>query len=391
MRVSLAATGRFHFFDLARQMHRLGALSAFYTGYPRWKVKDEKLPSSLLRHFFLLHSAYMLAERLSAFPRSLKRELDYQDRRAFDQAVSTHIRPCDVYTAISSCGLLSGRTAKGLGAKYVCDRGSAHIKVQDELLKQEHQKWKIPYKAIDRRVVEREIEEYRESDLITVPSNFAKKTFLDQGIEETKITVIPYGVDLSLFHPVSEPSPDQFRVAFVGGVTLRKGIPDLMLAFKALRLPGKVLHLIGQPDTTLIKHLASHSLWPAEAILMGHVPQIELKTHLSRANVLVLPSIEDGFGLVVAQALACGCPVVTTQNTGASELIIDGRNGFVVPPGDPVALRLAIENIAALPRLNSMRHLAVTSVRTPGGWDSYGNRIFAEYHKLLNRSSKVPR
>lgn len=385
MLITLAATGKFHFVDLAKQMFRLGVLANYFTGYPRWKLGSE-FPPGVARHVPLLHSAYMLSQRWSWIPGLVSRELDYLDRRHFDQTVARNLAPCDVYTAISSCGLASGSTAQRLGAKYVCDRGSTHIQTQNKLLKAEYERWKTPYQEVDPRVMEREMVEYDLADLITVPSLFVKTSFIRNGVDEKKIAVLPYGVDLSQFKPTAEPDPDEFVVVFVGGLNLRKGVQYLLQAFAELRAPRKMLHLIGQADPLFIKQLGSRPWWTPEVRLHGHVPQYELKQHLSRAHVLVLPSVEDGFGLVVSQALACGCPVIVTRNTGAHELIENGRNGYVIDAGNTVQLKQALERLAEERGNVDMRHHAIESVRKPGGWDTYGDRVLAAYTNLCGKS-----
>lgn len=386
MQIILAATGKFHFLDLARQMSRLGVLANYFTGYPKWKLGDTGLRPGVVRHVPLLHSAYMLSQRWNWLPPPLSRELDYLDRREFDRTVARHLTPCDVYTAISSCGLASGQVAQRLGARYVCDRGSTHIETQNELLRAEYEKWKIPYQAIDPRVMDRERAEYEMADLITVPSQFAKKSFIQSGVDESKVAVLPYGVDLSQFQAVAEPTPGTFVVAFVGGVNLRKGVQYLLQAFAELRVPGKTLQLIGRADPLFTKHLESRPWWTHEVVLRGHVPQEELRNHLSRAHVLVLPSVEDGFGLVASQALACGCPVIATRNTGAHELIDDGQNGYVVDAGNTAQLKHALERIADERGNANMRHNAINSVSAPGGWDSYGDRVLTAYMNLCRES-----
>lgn len=386
MRVTLAATGKFHFLDLAHQMQRLNSLGKLYTAYPKWKLRHQiDLPESSLQTFPWVHTPYMASMRFPRIVQPFVQQIDYLDRLTFDKYVATSLEPCDIYTAISSCGLTSGTRAQEIGAKYVCDRGSTHIVEQNKLLRQEHEIWGMPYVDTNPKIIDREIAEYARANLITVPSNFAKQSFLAQGIPERKISVLPYGVDLNLFKPVAEPIQNQFLIVFVGGITLRKGIQYLVQAYAQLKAPNKALHLIGQVDHGLVSHIASRGLWPEDVRLLGHIPQHELKHHLSQANVLVLPSIEDGFGLVMAQALACGCPVIATHNTGAVELITHGKNGLIVPPGDVAALKSALEEILEQPNPTSMRSHAINSVRNLGGWNNYGDRVYAEYQRLIQQ------
>lgn len=384
MQVTIAATGRFHFVDLAQQLQRLNSLCAYFTAYPTWKINpDHRIDPKKIVSFPWIHTAYMGSIRKKWLPDFVYREVEIWDRRFFDKKVSQSLELCDIFTAISSCGVTSGSTAKRLGAKYVCDRGSSHILAQDRLLRDEHLRWGIDYQGIDKRIIDRELEEYRNSDLITVPSEFSRKTFVQEGISQEKIITIPYGVNLDDFFPTSEPEPDQFNVVFVGGATLRKGLPYLFDAFKQASIKNKRLHLIGHLDPSLFKSLSNRNLIPDETKIWGHIGHHELRNHLSKADVLVLPSIEDGFGLVMAQAMACGCPVIATEHTGAAELIDHGLNGFIIKPGDAKQLKRALESLAFDAPKQDFRSAAVRKVSNLGGWNDYGDRIASAYQRLL--------
>ncbi len=73
------------------------------------------------------------------------------------------------------------------------------------------------------------------------------------------------------------------------------------------------------------------------------MPQGEVAELMSRSHVLVLPSVEEGMALVMAQAMACGCPVIATEATGAEDLFTDGVEGFIVPDRDAAALALRMQ------------------------------------------------
>ena len=114
---------------------------------------------------------------------------------------------------------------------------------------------------------------------------------------------------------------------------------------------------------------------------IGAVPRAELRKHYSQASVLVLPSIQDGFGLVQAQAMACGVPVIATENTGAADLFTDGVEGFIVPIRDARAIREKILALYENPATREeMGEAALAQVRKIGGWDDYGARS-AEYYR----------
>ena len=116
-----------------------------------------------------------------------------------------------------------------------------------------------------------------------------------------------------------------------------------------------VAGISGQHDDARLRELAADRLQRVHAVevgdialpqlpqdnvtFVGTVPQTELKQWMSRSHVMVMPSLDEGIALVQGQALACGCPVIATTNSGASDLFTDGIEGFIVPIRDPDALR----------------------------------------------------
>src|SRR6185437_11087474 len=109
--------------------------------------------------------------------------------------------------------------------------------------------------------------------------------------------------------------------------------------------------------------------------MLGSLPQPELAALMSRSHVLALPSIEEGLALVQAQAMACGCPVLCSTNTGSEDLFTDVMEGFIVPIRDPAALTGRLQQLADDPILQrSMREAALQRVRSIGGWKEYGDR-----------------
>jgi glycosyltransferase involved in cell wall biosynthesis len=102
---------------------------------------------------------------------------------------------------------------------------------------------------------------------------------------------------------------------------------------------------------------------------------------MDRSHALVLPSVEEGLALVMAQAMACGCPVIATVATGAEDLFTDGVEGFIVPDRDVTALAARMQQLSDDQTLHSqMRAAALERVKALGGWDDYGDR----WNKLLH-------
>jgi glycosyltransferase involved in cell wall biosynthesis len=314
-----------------------------------------------------------------------RNSLEHLDFATFDAHVASRLPQCDVFVGQSGSALESGRKAHALGARYVCDRGPIHIRAQDQLLREEYERWGVPFAGIDPRIIEREEAEYAEADRITVASSFSLRSFIEQGVPKAKLRKVPYGVDLSQFHPAGSPDSARFDVLFVGAVSLQKGVPYLLEAFRRVQHPKKSLTFAGSFAHELIEALRRHGLWLDEARVIGHVPKSKLKYLISRSHVLVLPSIQDGFGLVLAEAMACGCAVIGTQNTGAPDLVTDAQDGFVVPIRDGEALAARLQYLADEPeRRAELGEHGLQRVRLEGGWRSYGDQAMSVYQEALS-------
>jgi glycosyltransferase involved in cell wall biosynthesis len=383
MKVSLSTIGKFHTFDLARELNARGALATIFTGYPRFKLKNEALPDALIKTFPWVQAPFMAFPWMQRLPNAVIREWENLSATTFGAYVARNLPDCDLYVGLSGSALPGGKKAHQRGAKFVCDRGSSHIRVQDDLLREEHALWNMPYLGIDRRTIAREESEYDEADYITVPSTFVYRTFVEQGVSANKLRLLPYGVNLSRFQPVDKPDSQRFDILFVGGMSLQKGVQYLVQAYQRIKHPAKSLTFVGSPSESLIKALTSVGLWLEDTIVLGHMPQTELKQIMSRSHVLVLPSIQDGFGMVMAQAMACGCPVVATNHTGAEDLMTDGLEGFIVPVRDVSALTDKLQQLADEPRLrDSMGEKALQKVQSLGGWGDYGDKAMEIYKDM---------
>jgi len=116
----------------------------------------------------------------------------------------------------------------------------------------------------------------------------------------------------------------------------------------------------------------------------GTVPHAKLVHEFRQADVVVLPSIEDGFSYVPLEAMASGVPVIVSVNAGASELVEEGRTGFVVPIRKPEAIAAAIEVLYRDPeRRRSMGTAASESMRRSHSWENYAERLMAAYYELF--------
>jgi glycosyltransferase involved in cell wall biosynthesis len=386
LQVVLAVCGAFHHFDLARELHTHDSLKVIYSTFPWARLARERLPRSLVQTFPWIHAPQMLLGRYWQFPRAVDREISWHLLRTFDAWVARRLPPCDVYVALSSTGLASGRRAQTLGAKYICDRGSSHTRYQDAIMGEEYRRWGLDQALIEPRFIDREEAEYAQADAITVPSEFSRRSFIEMGVPAEKLHKIPYGVQLERFQRVAEPPQDRFEVMFAGQVGLRKGVPYLLEAFAQLRHPHKRLRIVGGMTPEFRPILPR---LPQENVeFLGHLSQDRLIEVMSTSHVLVLPSIEEGLALVQAQAMACGCPLISSTNTGGEDLFTDGVEGFLVPIRSAEAVAGRLQQLADVPDLQQrMSEAALARVFSLGGWHQYGEEWVKLLHKLVTERS----
>lgn len=384
LRVAQVTTGRFHQFDLARQLARRGLLDAVVTGYPRWKLRNEGLPPGALRTFPWVHAPYMkLGGRLPAgwADRWLQASQIAIDRRAVRVLQP---RP-DVVIAMSGHGLEIGRQVQAAGGAWICVRGSTHVRVQAKILAQEHARLGLPWRAPSEASLRREEAEYAACDRIAVPSQVVWASFVAAGVSAAKLALVPYGVDLTRFHPdAPEAAPDDvFRVCSVGALSVRKGVAHVVEAFRRLDHPRKELVLIGAGAAGAGLGIGS---WPTGVRRLGVQPQPEVRRWLARSQAFILGSVEEGMANVLGQALACGCPVVATAATGAADLFTDGVEGFIVARTDAALLAARLNDLAGDPALRRrMATAARRRVERLGGWNAYGDKMEALVRALAGR------
>jgi glycosyltransferase involved in cell wall biosynthesis len=211
--------------------------------------------------------------------------------------------------------------------------------------------------------------EHELATCIVAPSSFSKQTLIENGVAAQKIKVNPFGVDASHFVAVRRRVPTMLRFVFVGSITARKGVAQLIEVWRMLNPENAELWLVG-PATPSVLPLVQGI---PNVSYKGAFPHAELPSVLSECDVFVFPSFFEGFALVILEAMACGLPVITTPAAGA-DVIIEGENGWIVPTGDDAALTAAVERCLTHPE--ATREAGVHARRTAEEctWEGYGER-----------------
>jgi glycosyltransferase involved in cell wall biosynthesis len=186
------------------------------------------------------------------------------------------------------------------------------------------------------------------ADLVIAPAaRFGELLSQDYRVAAERIRVVPNPIDVELFEPGEGPRPGEpRRILFVSRIAVRKGVETIVeLSHRIADLEGAVL----------IEVLGDRSLWsdyrhllddlnPGTAAVIGHVAHTEMRGRLQGATALLQPSHYEPFALTVAEALACGTPVITSDEVGATENV-DPRVGVRVPAGSAVAMERALRDL----------------------------------------------
>jgi starch synthase len=283
---------------------------------------------------------------------------------------------------VHSIGWKAGRKAKRAGSKVICDMREEHPSFQQKILSEEAEHLGISYSVPGATFRHRVLEEIDLADFIFCPSQYAKRTFVAQGISAERLIVCPYGVDLATFDSFPRPAGgSSFRVLFLGRVCMRKGIHYLLEGFRQANLPGARLILAGPVDPAFRSILDRYRGLYEE---VGAIPRTQVRERYLDADIFVMPSLADSYGLVVSEAMSTGLPVIVSENTGMADLITDGREGFVVPIRHSRAIA---EKLTFLhehrDRMATMGTAAIATARSLD-WNNY-QTICADFYKTLFR------
>ena len=233
--------------------------------------------------------------------------------------------------------LLTFRRAARLGMERVWDLPLPHYGTIEELWKAEALRWPgaidFPPHSDPPWKRRRKDEELSLATKVSVASAFTRRSIEDAGLT-APVVVVPYGFPIESFQARPSAPRGPFTVLAVGSHDLRKGTPYLLEAWKRAGLRDAELHFVGPMRL-------SRSFLDGYAGLFQHqphVPKAALGARYAAADVLAFPTLGDGFGLVIQEAMCVGTPVMTTPCGGGPECIDDGVDGWILPPRDLDAL-----------------------------------------------------
>jgi glycosyltransferase involved in cell wall biosynthesis len=356
-------------YNAVQGIYRAGNLDRLFVS----SNAQSTIPGTLIEHWDIIGRGFKYLATKD--PTGL---VNYFETWLFDSWVAARMPRTNIFHGWNGMCLQSLRRAQALGAKTVVERASSHPATQIQLLREEYARWNVPIKLTTWGQA-RSLHEFAQADYITVPSSFAFASMRAAGVRESKLIQIPFGVDVRKFTPAPRLRSEPFRVIFAGQVSLRKGVPDLLQAWKHLAWKNSELWIVGG--------IASD--WKAIRNRWCDVPGVTFRGHAQdtqslyrQSDVFVFPSIEEGSALVTYEAMACGLPVITTENAGS--VARDEQDGFIVPIRDPDAICKSLVYLRDHPDRHVEMGRSARERAEQFPWSRYQAELVANYKRIAN-------
>jgi glycosyltransferase involved in cell wall biosynthesis len=359
---------------LARLPRRLRVAAARELGR-RW---DADLDPSLVRTIVAYDIVEVAWRRLLGSHRARIWNLQPWMLRRFDASVAVRLRrhPPALVHSFEGAALATFAATRRAGGITVLDCPSAHerfVAVERAALSTK-----------GRHSTARIQAERRLADRLLAPSEQVVACLLEHGVPAEKIVLLPYGADPERFAGRRTRREDErFRVLFIGRIEARKGVRELLSAWRLAALPAAELVLLGPRGHNaddLLRDLPRNVRW------QDGVPRHEIPAWFTTSDVFTLPSLAEGSALVTYEAMAAGLASIVTAEAGS--VVRDGKDGFVVPAGNAELLAGRLRELRHRSELReAMGRSARIAIEERWTWRHYGTRLASVWLDLLGVNS----
>lgn len=277
-------------------------------------------------------------------------------------------------------------TAAKLGIPTVLERPNAHTRFAYEVVQKECERIGVPLPpdhehAYNADTLRREEEEYRLAYRLLCPSDFVVKTFVDQGFSRDSLVRHIYGYDEKRFYPDNQPRDPKrgLTMISVGVCAVRKGLHFALEAWLKSPASRDGTFLIAGDFLPAYREKLAPLLNHPSIKVLGHrndVPEL-----MRKSDILVLPSIEEGFGLVVAEAIGSGC--VPLISDACTDICKHMENGMVHPVADVGVLTKQITQLHEDRRLLEKLRAACLSNAPEVTWKAAGVKLLQTYREVI--------
>ena len=377
MKINIIINGRFHFFDLARELILKNHFVLLYTTLPKWYVMNwiGKKNAHIKTFVFIeiLKRTLMKIGCYTIFWEKVQKKMFslWTAEAIDDEADAT------IFFAGNGWHSKMLKNINRRNNLIIADEGSAHPITVNGLISDEVNKFRVSKDVEQRKPLDKETHaQYLDADIVVVPSSFVKRSLISQGINQDKIYVNPYGVDVNLFTPGLKESKINrpIRVMSCGLFSVQKGSHYFLKAAEHFSDHNNIEFIhVGGVSKELERTLNAYRR--PNFIHHRPVPQNQLPNYYRNADIFVLSSLQDGFGMVVLQAMACGLALICSTNSCGEDVVEHGVNGFVY---DPIKLHDLIDHIEELAEnpdtLARFKVAARERAVAEYSWEAYGDR-----------------
>ena len=396
--IILSHSGKQHSYYTARALNNLGVLKRFYTssyisspvlqsfierqGLHYWSRRFlQGLSGNVIKPAWGYEVKELVYRRLFGNSKKVN-ELVLERDISFDRNLSAQLAKMkyDIFWGYQGSCYESLHSANKSGKVSICEMTTAHLPFAQKILREEaniYPEWadSLDFADFPSAYEKRLIEEPLRAKKVIAISEFLKHSLVEEGMPEEKIDIILLGFDAEKVKYVSEtPSIKNrpLRLLFAGKITQRKGIQYLLDAMKGFSRKDVELTFIGNlygSGQAFKSQLDNHTYIPG-------ISQAQMFEKYCEFDVLVFPSILEGFGLVTVEAMGAGLPVITTPNTNAYEILKSGYNGYLVPVRDSSAIARAIRDFREMDddQFNVMKRQARETALNYT-WNAYEQQI----------------
>ena len=352
--VLLSHSGKQHSYKLAIALQKMGRLAKFITSayydpvrfpdklFTKFKKIDKILRkrnepglSDKTKRYPVFEIPELILRSLFANNKITSNAIYLRDALFDNFVAKTKIRDCKIFWGFQGSCLESLKAAKKKNIITIAEFATGHVTTALRILGEEkirNPEWadSISNLYFPSWYLERLKKEPSVADYCVAASGFCKRTLETEGVSPEKILTLPLGVDLEKFTFKKRETKGLFQILFVGGVGQRKGIKHLLDAYARIKEKNTRLKIIGPIIGSGKAFRKRSSLYEYQGVLS----QDEIVLHMQQSHVLVLPSLFEGFGLVIPEAMATGMPVIASTNSAGPEIIREKIDGFILNPSD---------------------------------------------------------
>jgi glycosyltransferase involved in cell wall biosynthesis len=322
-----------------------------------------------------LHLEFLIAHEKGFF--CIDKVYQNHDKWVANNLANLQKKGLNTVYAYEDGALETFRKAKRLGITCVYDLPIGYWKSARLLMQKEFEinpDWSSTLTGFSDSPAKLEIKdkELALADVIFVASSFTKKTLEEYSGKLPEIKVIPYGFPEVIQKKEYQPLVNRkLKVLFIGGLSQRKGLSYLFEAVDGLE--NKV-------ELTIVGHKAVPNCNALNLALEQHhwIPSLshdQVLVCMREHDVFVFPSLFEGFGMVITEAMSQGVPVITTDRTAGPDVIQDGVDGWIVPAGSAIAIKEVLNRILEQPELLEQFGIAAQTKAKNRPWSVYGQEM----------------